>query len=219
MWCYNDKRDFQAFNSHGAGQISPEGAVGHMLIDLVKSNAFNTIVDIGTWNGLGSTKCFLLGLRGNKTTKFISIESNKEKHVIAFNNLASLLTENSALLHGSILTDADVTESAVLSVFPEFNSNSEFRRWHSIDVENIRQSPFLLNDIPDTIDLILFDGGEFTTFFEFQRLFSRCKNFIALDDVNGSKCQKIRNFLSMHPDWTEVSYINERNGFSLFKHK
>jgi len=218
MWCPNDKRDFASSQIHQVGQINPNGEVGKTLINLVKFNNFKTIVDIGTWNGLGSTKCFLLALQGNTTTQFISIESNKEKNLLALKNLEDLITNNTSILNGSILTESDISDEELYSVFPEFKTDSEFQRWHSIDMNNIKAAPYILDKIPREIDFVLFDGGEFTTFFEFQILFPRCTNFIAMDDVNVSKCRKMREMLLANPEWKEVCYIPERNGFSIFKH-
>lgn len=218
MWCPNDKKAFECSEWHNVGQINSELPVGQTLINIVKSENLKTILDIGTWNGLGSTKCFLLGLQGNSSTQFISIESNKDKHESALKNLYPLITDNTHILHGTILNKNDITDTELYSIFPEFMETPEFQRWHSIDMANITISPYILDKIPSIIDLVLFDGGEFTTFFEFKILFPRCKKFIALDDVDVSKCRKIRELLLEHSEWKEVSYIPERNGFSLFKY-
>ena len=68
MWCPNDKSNFIQHTS--LGQINENTEVGKLLINITKTEKLNTILDIGTWNGLGSTKCFLLGLNQNNTTKF-----------------------------------------------------------------------------------------------------------------------------------------------------
>ena len=211
MWCPNDKNDFL---SNTTGQITPDGKVGKTIINYLQTNELRNIVEIGTWNGLGSTRCFLLGIQPN--TQFISLESHSEKQKLAVENLKDLITPNVKLLWGSILKQSDITN--IFSVFPEMLRNSEFKRWHSIDVQNMANSPYLLSEIPSEIDFILFDGGEFTTYYEFQILFPRCKKFIALDDVNVSKCRLIRNILRNNTNWKEIEYIPERNGFSLFKH-
>lgn len=208
MWCPNDKQEFFRV----PGQIIPEGQVGKLLIKTIQEPLKN-IVEIGTWNGLGSTKCFLLGLQDS--TQFYTVESNREKVEVAKQNLSSLIKPNVTFLWGSILTVEDIKQPE--SVFPEL-SNSEFRRWHSVDMENISRSPNVLSQLPMEIDFLLLDGGEFTTWYEFQILFSRCKKWIALDDVLVSKCKKIREYLKNHALWTETAYIPERNGFSLFKH-
>jgi len=212
MWCPNDKNDFMKNNT---GQITPNNLVGQTLIKYVKEEHLKNIVEIGTWNGLGSTRCFLLGLERNNTTNFFTLETNKEKLEIAKKNLLSLTSENCNFLWGSILRISDIQNTE--QIFPELVRNSEFRRWHNLDIQNINLSPNVLDKIPLIIDFLLLDGGEFTTYYEFLILFPRCTKFIALDDVNVSKCREIRRILKSNSNWKEVHYINERNGFSLFQ--
>ena len=212
MWCPNDKNDFLNNNT---GQITPNNLVGQTLIKYVKENNLKNIVEIGTWNGLGSTRCFLLALQGNTTTNFFTLETNKEKLEIAKNNLLSLTTEKCNFLWGSVIRSSDIIN--IQQIFPELLRNSEFRRWHNLDIQNINLSPNVLDKIPAEIDFLLLDGGEFTTYYEFVLLFQRCTKFIALDDVNVSKCREIRRILKSNSNWKEIHYINERNGFSLFQ--
>ena len=212
MWCPNDKNDFM---NNTTGQITPYNLVGQTIIKYVKQNDLKNIVEIGTWNGLGSTRCFLLALEGNNTTNFFTLETNEEKLQIAKKNLISLISKNCNFLWGSILKSSDIQNTE--QIFPELIRNSEFRRWNSLDIQNINLSPNVLDKIPDTIDFLLLDGGEFTTYYEFLILFPRCTKFIALDDVNVSKCREIRRILKLDPKWKEIYHINERNGFSLFQ--
>jgi hypothetical protein len=212
MWCPDDKNIFM---NNTTGQITPYDLVGKIIIDYVKQNDLKNIVEIGTWNGLGSTRCFLLALQGNSTTNFFTLETNEEKVQIAKNNLISLISKNCNFLWGSILKSSDIQN--IEQIFPELITNSEFRRWNSLDIQNINLSPNVLDKIPDTIDFLLLDGGEFTTYYEFLILFPRCTKFIALDDVNVSKCREIRRILQLDPNWEEICHIHERNGFSLFQ--
>jgi len=215
IWCPNDLESFN--NSTNHGQIDYRGVVGQTIINYVKNNKLNNILEIGTWNGLGSTKCFLLALENNLETNFISIESNNDKLLIAINNLESLLLKhnNIKLLHGTIIKKDEIID--INNIFPEFESNSEFKRWHEIDIQNIDNSPYIYDDILNEIDFLLLDGGEFTTYYEFIKLFPKCTKFIALDDVNVPKCKKIREILLNNNNWKEIEYIKERNHFSLFK--
>ena len=210
MWCPNDK---QGCVTDTVGQISPNTTVGKLLIDLVSSTPLQTIVDIGTWNGLGSTRCFLLGLQ--ESTRLISLETNREKNELAQRNLASLMKPNADICWGSILKARDLVGLA--TVFPDFKESEELQRWHSIDVANLEAAPYVLDKVPAILDFVLFDGGEFTTYYEFQVLFPRCTRYIALDDVHTPKCKRIRTLLQENFDWKEVAYIPERNGFSLFE--
>lgn len=214
-WCPNDKSGFLSAN---LGQISLNDKCGQTLVRYVRTNQLTNIVDIGTWNGMGSTLCFLVGLQGNTTTKLITLEINREKVENAKKNLQPYIgTTNIDFVWGSVISSDEIVDMPM--IFPEFVANTEFQRWHSIDVANIDASPNVLDRIPDTVDFILFDGGEFTTYYEFMKLFPRCVKFIALDDVLVSKCAKIRAFLLAHNEWTEIQFVNYRNGFSLFQKK
>jgi hypothetical protein len=213
-WCPNDKAHFEVSSS---GQITPDGAVGKVLIQLLKSEPIQTVVEIGTWNGRGSTTCILNALQEKQDVVFLSLECNREKHAYAIKHLQSLVTKETSIVWGTILRDNEITN--LESIFPEYRINSEFQRWHKLDIENMKACPYVFDSVPETIDFLLLDGGEFTTYFEFLKLVSRCTNYIALDDVHASKCKKIRQLLIENSNWNEIAYIPERNGFSLFKRK
>jgi len=213
-WCPNDKRSCVVASS---GQITPTSQAGRLIIETLKTHSPTFVLDIGTWNGLGSTQCCLLGLQGHTTSRLLSVESNREKNEIAKKNCAALLDTmpNAELVWGTLLQESDMAD--IDTVFPQL-SDPEFKRWHTIDIANMNQAPYLLDKVPDAVDFVLFDGGEFTTYYEFKKLLSRCTKFIALDDTNTAKCALIRSQLQADPLWTEVAYLPERNGFSLFCH-
>ena len=214
-WCPNDKHGFMSI---GVGQISPNDPSGQTLMRYVVSNKLANIVDIGTWNGLGSTLCFLLALQGNRHTKLITLEINREKQEIAKTNLRNYVNGIDVnFVWGSVISSSEIVD--IETTFPELAANAEYRRWHSIDVANIDASPNAISALPERIDFVLFDGGEFTSYYEFVKLFPRCDKFIALDDINAPKCQLIRKVLLEHPDWTEIEHMQHRHGFALFQKK
>jgi hypothetical protein len=51
----------------------------------------------------------------------------------------------------------------------------------------------------DHFDMVLLDGGEYHTYFEFLEIKDRTK-IICLDDVNAVKCKRIYNELSNSSD-------------------
>jgi hypothetical protein len=208
MWCSHDKKSFDSDNT---GQITLNSEAGIKLAQYAKNS--KNIVEIGTWSGLGSTRCLLRCL--SPEASLFTIETNLEKVKVAQKNLESEMKENVTFLWGSVLSIEDIKDTEV--IFPEL-SQRLFRGWHTIDMENIKNSPNILNKLPSEIDFLFLDGGEFTTWYEFQILFPRCTKYIALDDVNVSKCKKIRQVLKNNPRWEEIEHISERNGFSIFKY-
>lgn len=211
-WSAPEKQTF--FNS-GMGQIHPKTLEGAFIIDLLEKEAGNTInsvVEIGTWNGLGSTLCILLGLKAHTAVPFYSLECCREKQETAVENLVDFVTPATKLLWGTVV-DTDVVSS--VDYIRRFDSI--VKEWYDVDLLNCKESPNILSELPDQIDFLLLDGGEYTTLNEFEVLQSRCRGYILLDDTTQSKCRLVENILERSPNWRKVFHSDERGGFTCFK--
>ena len=213
VWCPQDLKGFATSN---IGQINLNTDTGKFIYNLIRTNNFRNLLEIGTWNGMGSTKCILEGLKHTLYEKFISLETNKDKVEAARKNLKGDLRSNDTIVWGTIISPNEIQNEA--AVFTELNTNEEYKQWHVIDCENMSSSPNIFGELPTTLDFVLFDGGEFTTYWEFMKIKDRCTGYILLDDVNTSKCRKVRELLNGSSEWTEVYYTPERNGFACFQH-
>ena len=91
-----------------------------------------------------------------------------------------------------------------------------YKHWNEVDIINMKKCSLFLNNtnLPNIFDVILLDGGEFTTYYEFQLLKNRCK-ILMLDDVNVDKCKLIVQELSSDPSWKIIKQINIRNGYLI----
>lgn len=217
FWSDVERRQFDA---EGQGQISLKSEEGGKIIELLRAKCgseIKTIVEIGTWNGLGSTLCILNGMEGHESVRFWSLECNKEKHEAALESLEHILDDRTKLLWGSIIDRDHIQSKAYLAHFPELESSEQLQHWFQVDLSNCLVAPQVLKDLPEKIDFLLLDGGEFTTLHEFSLLFSRCVGYIALDDTKLDKCKEIRNLLTGLFEWGEIVSLNTRNGFSIFK--
>ena len=209
-WSPTEQNDF---NAAVRGQITIHDDAGRNILQLLQRESekeIHTIVE------LGSTSCILFGILGKKV-KFWSLECNREKHLAALENLSEHLEENIHLLWGSIVDISGITCEKYLSHFPNLESSSVLKKWFDIDVENCKECPNCLSELPEMIDFLLLDGGEFTTLYEFQRLFDRCSRYIALDDTMVDKCREVHRILSENSEWSEIVSVKARNGFSIFK--
>ena len=74
------------------------------------------------------------------------------------------------------------------------------------------------SNLPDIFDVLLLDGGEFTTYYEFQILKNKCK-IIMLDDTNTNKCKLIVNEIKQNNQWSILKESNERNGYLIAQKK
>jgi hypothetical protein len=210
-WCFNDKNGFLECTTKSIGQISSETRIGKYLQKLSSElKDGSSILEIGTWNGLGSTRVISDMLPFNST--FYSLETNKEKVESAEKNYVSF--SNIKILHSTVLyLDIDIIEKMVLEMFPGLN-----REWWKIDLENMKSVPVF--DLRDKyFEWVFLDGGEYTTYLEFQ-LLKNHTDMMILDDINTDKCKNIVFEVSsgLHNGWSVVELDpHERNGWAVIK--
>ena len=184
FWSENDKADFEVLET---GQLTLNQVEGHYIAELLRMECgkrVRTLVEIGTWNGLGSTLCILQGIQGKDFISFHSLECNKEKLEQARVNLKDHLNENIQLLWGTILPKHTFDIDVIERLFPTINTSDELRHYMQVDISNCLVAPNVLDRLPQDIDFLLLDGGDFTTLQEFQLLLPRCTAYIALDDTH-----------------------------------
>jgi predicted O-methyltransferase YrrM len=211
-WDNTDKNTFiQALNIN-SGQINLDSDVGKLIYNIASDTNFKAYLEIGTWNGLGSTRCFVEGLKKRSNTSpfvFYSLECNKDKANFASNLYKNI--SNIHILNESLVNQEDIKDAK--SVFPDI-----IDKWHVVDVENIKNCNQFLErkDIPQLFDVILLDGGEYTTYFEFLKIKDKCR-VLMMDDVNTDKCKKIVEILNNDNTWRLVYFDHQRNGFAVFE--
>jgi len=216
FWSQAEQLQFAAATS---GQIRLQSDEGRMMVELLQKEGgkdIKNIVEIGTWNGLGSTICILQGIQG-KEVQFWSLECNKEKHDAALDSLSDVIDERVKLLWGSIVDISGVTSERYLFNFPSLVESDTLKAWFKVDLENCAVCPKVLDQLPEHIDFLLLDGGEFTTLYEFSLLLGRCRKYIVLDDTLIDKCKEVRKVLTNNFEWCEIVCLDSRNGFSIFE--
>lgn len=213
-WDPRDKNEFVRLLKHNVGQITPTCSMGKYLKEAAQNTELRTYLEIGTWNGLGSTRCFVEGFQERNYTAhpyiFYSLECNKDKCSLAalrYKDVPGVHILNEVFLRDM---PADIEE-----IFPELKTSNEFRYWNKVDFDNMSDKSLFLErpDLPEVFDLILLDGGEFTTWYEYLAIRDRCK-ILALDDTNVMKCKRIVEDLKARPEKWEILIEDtlERNG-------
>ncbi len=210
MWDLNDKNGFNDCVKQNVGQINSESMLGQKMINYIHSFNCKKIVEIGTWNGLGSTKCIVNAIKDKDDISFISLECNKEKVEFA----KSLYTDisNVKILNSRVIKEIPTIED-MESIFPILKENEQMRYWNTVDLENLKNCDYIELE---NIDFLLLDGGEFLTYYEFIELKNKC-NIIILDDTNTHKNKLVRELLLASSDFKCLDdYPNDRNGWSIF---
>lgn len=192
------------------GQICRGSSLGEKIYTFSKREDIHTIVEIGTWLGLGSTKCILDGVLSKKTdTMIYSLECNEERHYQAGINLGKL-PENFYLVHGTIVSVKEL-QHIMKTIHQPIH-----QQWLAEDIEAVETAPNVFDKLPERIDLCVMDGGGFSGMLEFRKLWKRCR-FIILDDTNMNKHKETKRFVLNNPDKFNVIEDNilERNGFLI----
>ena len=217
MWEQNDKQNYTNHVNYHLGQICND-EFSNDIRQYASDTKNKTFLEIGTWNGLGSTRAFSEGFSKRSTVEgdnsdyiFYSLECNADKCADA-----AKLYANNPNIH--ILNEVIWNQEPAdfYDVFPQCKSNSTFKHWHEVDILNMQKCAVFLDrpEIPPMFDVLLLDGGEFTTYYEFQLLKNRCK-ILMLDDTNVDKCTKIVQEIEKDPSWRILKRVNVRNGYLI----
>lgn len=191
-----------------SGQINRGSRFGEIIYNYASNPQYRKFLEIGTWNGQGSTRCFIDALLNRKDDYlFVSIEAAENFYQQAYEFNKNVLSDKIKILHGRIVEEEELIHR---------NISDHRKEWLADDINNYNKCNNIWNIIDDYYDVVLLDGGEFSTFSEFTKLKDKTKIFL-LDDVREIKNTDVVAYLIASPDWEEVLSANERNGFSVFK--
>ena len=185
------------------GQINLNTEAGDTILKIASQDDVLSIVEIGTWNGAGSTKCILEGMKNKPHCNFYTLECNVAQYTIAKSNDPGL--PNVHFILGNIVSEKDLDTKNIGYQHPDEG------KWLEEDAAAIRAVPNVMDRLPDIIDFLLLDGGEFSTRAEFLKLKNR-SNYIFLDDTTSRKNKENRKEFECLFD-----YPKDRNGWSLFR--
>jgi hypothetical protein len=188
------------------GQISQHNEVGRWIQLLSSLDDVKSIVEIGTWNGKGSSKCIALGVlqRATPNCRVIGFEVNPDMFKKAKRNLSKF--DFFEVLFGSVVGEQELDQTQL---------NEQEMGWFVQDLKWIRESPSVLDRVPKEIDLLILDGGEFSTYAEFKKLEKKLTRWLILDDTRTRKCSKILEELLHNPQYLIVHVSQERNGTAV----
>ena len=139
-WDNNDFNGFTISSNNNVGQISFNSKIGEFIYNYALNEKYINFLEIGTWNGLGSTKCFIDAFLQRKTAyNFYSLECNKDKSEYAKNLYKDV---NNVYIFNEVLFN-DIPED-INNIFPELLTNKQFNYWNNIDFENMKNKSLFI---------------------------------------------------------------------------
>ena len=202
MWGEQDQCGFREAVKDGIGQTTKDSLVGTCCRRYAATIKFKTYLEVGTWNGLGSTKILFDQLKRRADHEsggyqFYTLECNIDKSEIArmyYRGEKNIHILNSVL---SKPTPMDIDKA-----FPEIRKDGVLKSWCQVDLSNVSNCSLVFDrpDFPEILDVVLFDGGMFTTIFDFYAVRDRTNIFI-MSDTSDIKCLRVLSMLKMDPLW------------------
>jgi len=201
--------------SRSYGQIDDKTSGGKLIYEFIQKFDIQNVLEIGTWNGLGSTLVIhnALASKGLKFS-FMSIETDKIAYNYARKNLKSL-TVNLKL--GRIIDLHDLPDPSLID-FRKHNLNPENIEWFYQDLRRYKKTKNIYSYLKAQYDFIFFDGGEFSTFAEFKLLYSRTRYF-GLDDIQTYKQYDVLNFIKKNKNKFELIETADKLSIYRVKHE
>lgn len=192
-----------------SGQINRGSNLGEIIYNLASDTEYKKFLEIGTWNGQGSTKCFIDGLlTRNDDYSFISLESSKDFYEQAVRFNQKFLNNKIKIIHGRIIDNEEL-------IYREIQGHK--KTWLDNDILNYNECKNVWNEINNLYDILLLDGGEFSTYSEFQKL-KDLIGILILDDTNEIKNTKVLQYIKQNSDnWEIIKESQERNGYAVYK--
>jgi len=189
-----------------------------------RQNTDNQVfVEIGSWNGQGSTKCVMDALIDRFDDCILySLEANKsfyesavdywDKRLRSYNTVTQGRLK---LIHGRII---DVDEMLPIEELMKSDQSEElWPRFYENDLKSFETCENVFHMLPEQIDVLILDGGEFTTELEYRKLKDRSR-IIICDDSSKYKGEKIRaELLEDSAFKVIIDEPTQRNGFCAFE--
>ena len=201
--------------SRSYGQIDDKTSGGKLIYEFIQKFDIQNVLEIGTWNGLGSTLVIhnALASKGLKFS-FMSIETDKIAYNYARKNLKSLPVN---LKLGRIIDLHDLPDPSLID-FRKHNLNPENIEWFYQDLRRYKKTKNIYSYLKAQYDFIFFDGGEFSTFAEFKLLYSRTRYF-GLDDIQTYKQYDVLNFIKKNKNKFELIETADKLSIYRVKHE
>ena len=212
------------------GEITKADAFGAAIARIVGEREYRFNLELGSWDGTGSTMCFvdgMIGMFGKKLLQCVEIDRDRFK-TLELNTAPFPWVK---AYNVSTIGKKDFLPKSFDEIWNSPHNNNrlgrqEFPRdlvetWYNADLPRLGGEGFLTSaDVLPFYDAVLIDGSEFTGYSEFALLRDKTKCFFLDDVFHAYKCAQIYNELSVHPAWRLLEEGKDlRNGYAIFERR
>lgn len=187
-------------------EITKHDPFGAAIAEAVRACNISSVLEIGSFDGLGSTQVFIEALRGEDRPRLVCLESNPERWTALRDNTAAYgwiepVCQSSISL--ASLTPQDFDRDVWGSPFNGLRyPRADVRVWWEqtlLDFAGVRSG--YLETTRETFDAVLIDGNEFTGYDEFRLVKDRVRCIMLDDAYSAYKCHRANRELAGDPAW------------------
>ena len=213
-------------------EITLDDPLGVMIRDTVRILGLKNNLEIGAWDGSGSTQCFIQGMEDFEEKSLKSIEIVEER----FLELKEKVKEydwieciHNSSIRSDVLPPYEYIWDSVHFKFPIEKMSYEEKQaekavikiWYDRDIKLMSNFDGYLHTDKDYYDSVLIDGGEFCGYEEFLLLKDRTDVFFLDDCHRAYKTSKVFYVLKNDKNWGCLMncvppYPRARNGSAVF---
>jgi hypothetical protein len=207
-------------------EITLNDALGATIYHTVVNKNLAKILEIGSWSGEGSTRCFVEALKQlsapDKRIDCVEVFPDKFAHLAAiYADLDFVHCHNkSSVSYDELIYKNfdDIWDSKFNMIPKHIHSKETVKSWYDVDVQVMKKAESMNLGALGNYDGIFLDGSEFTGYSEFVLIKDKAR-VIFLDDVHQAfKCYEAHCALLADPEWScLVDAPMLRNGFSVFE--
>jgi hypothetical protein len=197
------------------GQLIATTELGKFLEDFALARTdLKTFVEIGTWNGMGSTLQIARSLEKRSDGSYLTTFETDPAFVSEAQRNRAWSSEIVKFVHGRI--------SDRMMSFEEVEKHPCFipvhmKIWHRNDLHHFEDSPLRRDALPENVDFILFDGSEFSTIGDWEFAKTLKPRVVALSCTRVMKTRDIFEELSGSPEWKLLESGEDKQGWAAFE--
>lgn len=205
---------FVDFYKQQQGQICRGSPFGEEIYKLSASGP-RLWLEIGTWNGLGTTKCILDGFRDrNDDPRLISIELDHVLFNAAEQNLHAHPVRRYVDFRQGCLKSRDTIPFPDESTLSSDDRNCPHFFIHYEREKALYESASSV--CPDFApEVAVLDGGEYSGILDWFYLDKSNLQYLCLDDTHTFKNREV--IKKLDPKWRLLTSGNDRNGWAIYK--
>ncbi len=199
------------------GQIHRGTEFGEFLFTLARSGPSKWI-EIGSWNGLGSTKCILDGFHAANRVdaQLLSFELDPILCGVAQENLADHPSIGCVTFINHRLSSGAPTYFPTVNDIALEEQKEHFILYYERELALFRASQGYTPQFSP--EVVLLDGGEYSGYNDWLQLDKSALQWICIDDARVLKSRKIMEELKKDSQWLCIYDSDERHGWAVFKH-